>query len=185
MKLCFTEEEAQAERERGVPSIPSLAHHVVPNSKPWSWSPVGLKQLSQEGGLGCQLPLGWLGSLQESPCLTACLCSASPLGFSVRKHFPGARPHPGLRFLFLLQENSGLPPGLRIHWTTVTLVLSSPPPYTPGLTGKAGDSLACPRLQHEHFRGDGRDLTWQESETLPRSLGIPEHFPCVLTALNA
>ena len=137
MKLCFTEEEAQAERERGVPSIPSLAHHVVPNSKPWSRSPVSLKRLSQEGGSGCQLSLGRLGSLQESPCLTACLCSASPLGFSVlvRKHFPGARPHPGLRFLFLLQENSGLPPGLRIHWTTVTLVQSSSPPYTAGLIG--------------------------------------------------
>ena len=65
MKLCFTEEEAQAAGVvgGGVPSIPSLANHVVPNTKPWGRREPQAARLSQ-------LPLGWPGSLQESLCLS-------------------------------------------------------------------------------------------------------------------
>ena len=87
------------------------AQHPFPSARPatmWSLTPnpgaggrlrlPGFPSCLWDGGAACRKA-------------SACLCSASPSGFSVlvRKHFPGARPHPGLRFLFLLQEDSGLP----------------------------------------------------------------------------
>ena len=137
---------------------------MVPNTKPWGRREAQAARLSQ-------LPLGWRGSLQESLCLSL-LCLSLRLLRAGEETLPWSQATPRPPVPLPSPRRFWLTPGLRIRWTRVTLVLSSPPPYTPGLTGKAGESLASPPSASrpaptQHLRGGGGALTWQGSETPP------------------